>query len=564
MMTRAVFALIGVALLGVALSSVSLPAQAIGATRTWTGGDVSNSNWSDPDNWDTGAPVAGDLLVFPQTAARKSNMNDLAPGTTFESITFTGSGYSITGNDLDVGIGLVNAPASGTNVVDLDVGGAGGVLNTSGRLVLGGNNSYAGATLVDEGMVSAQHDSALGATATGTTVDDGATLEVAGGIGTGTEVVTITGDGVDGFGALQSPGGTNVMGTVRIFGETTIGVGNSVLVVNQLNQVAGGAELTLVGGGKLQVESAMFAGPVNAIEGNLTWNASSQVFVEVQKDAWLRGLGTVSTAHTIGGLIWPGSGNAPGVLTVVNATEFSGGRFRVDLDGPTPGSEYGQLRTAGVSLTSNATLLEVELGYIPLIGQVFRIIDNEGGAVSGTFFGLPEGGLVTGAGYVFQISYKGGDGNDVTLTVIRQLTADLKLAMTASPSPVAAGGNLTYSITLTNDGPDAASSPRVSMGTPVGTTFVSATGPANWVCSQPAPSVSVSCTGPSFSNGATANFTFVFKVNNGASGTVSGTAGVSSDTNDPFSANNAVTLSTSIGPGGSLGFKLRIPFVARD
>ena len=146
------------------------------------------------------------------------------------------------------------------------------------------------------------------------------------------------------------------------------------------------------------------------------------------------------------------------------------------------------------------------------------------------------------------MSYKGGDGND----------------MTASPSPVAAGGLLTYTIIVTNEGPDAASSPTVTMGTPVGTTFESATGPANWVCSKPTNSVSVNCTGPALPSGATATFTFKFKVNTGATGPISGTAGVSSATNDPASADNAETVLTQVGPGGGGAFRLVIPGVARD
>jgi uncharacterized repeat protein (TIGR01451 family) len=167
-------------------------------------------------------------------------------------------------------------------------------------------------------------------------------------------------------------------------------------------------------------------------------------------------------------------------------------------------------------------------------------------------------------GYVFRISYVGGTGNDVTLTALRPVTADLKLTAVAAPSPVGAGELLVYTVTVTNLGPDTASSPRVSMGTPVGTTFESASGPTGWACSMPSPSVSVSCIGPSMPNGQTATFSFAFRVKAGQAGSISGTASVSSDTNDPFSANNAVTLSTPIGPGGGKPFKLRVMMVAKD
>ena len=52
-------------------------------------------------------------------------------------------------------------------------------------------------------------------------------------------------------------------------------------------------------------------------------------------------------------------------------------------------------------------------------GTVFTIIDNtSASAVSGTFNGLAEGSTVTVGLNQCQISYVGGTGNDVTLTVV--------------------------------------------------------------------------------------------------------------------------------------------------
>jgi hypothetical protein len=50
--------------------------------------------------------------------------------------------------------------------------------------------------------------------------------------------------------------------------------------------------------------------------------------------------------------------------------------------------------------------------------QQITVIKNGGsGRVSGTFDGLPEGATLTTAGTSYHISYAGGDGNDVVLTV---------------------------------------------------------------------------------------------------------------------------------------------------
>jgi len=82
--------------------------------------------------------------------------------------------------------------------------------------------------------------------------------------------------------------------------------------------------------------------------------------------------------------------------------------------------------TAGLfdqlAVTGKVTLggeLKVNLGYAPVVGHKFVIIDNDlTDAVTTTFSALPEGGTFSVAGTFFSISYKGGTGNDVELTVV--------------------------------------------------------------------------------------------------------------------------------------------------
>jgi uncharacterized repeat protein (TIGR01451 family) len=65
-------------------------------------------------------------------------------------------------------------------------------------------------------------------------------------------------------------------------------------------------------------------------------------------------------------------------------------------------------------------------------------------------------------------------------------TADLSLTKTDSPDPVAAGTNLTYTITVTNSGPDVAENVSWSDTLPAGTTFTSLSAPGGWSCTTPA------------------------------------------------------------------------------
>ncbi|MDQ3198362.1 MAG: hypothetical protein M3Q46_04105 [Verrucomicrobiota bacterium] len=53
------------------------------------------------------------------------------------------------------------------------------------------------------------------------------------------------------------------------------------------------------------------------------------------------------------------------------------------------------------------------------MGLVLTLISNtSANAISGQFSNLPDGAIVTIGGNNFQADYLGGDGNDLTLTVV--------------------------------------------------------------------------------------------------------------------------------------------------
>src|SRR5439155_17160175 len=85
-------------------------------------------------------------------------------------------------------------------------------------LVLSGANTYTGTTAVNTGVLDVQHATALGTTAAGATVADGATLQVGGGAGNvavGAELLTLGTSG--GAGAtLENVSGANSWGNVAI------------------------------------------------------------------------------------------------------------------------------------------------------------------------------------------------------------------------------------------------------------------------------------------------------------------------------------------------------------
>ncbi|HEV7797651.1 MAG TPA: DUF11 domain-containing protein, partial [Pyrinomonadaceae bacterium] len=64
--------------------------------------------------------------------------------------------------------------------------------------------------------------------------------------------------------------------------------------------------------------------------------------------------------------------------------------------------------------------------------------------------------------------------------------ANLKLTKTAAPAEVAPDNNITYTLTLTNIGPEAAQNVVVTDPIPTNASFISAQGPAGWIPSLPA------------------------------------------------------------------------------
>jgi uncharacterized repeat protein (TIGR01451 family) len=139
----------------------------------------------------------------------------------------------------------------------------------------------------------------------------------------------------------------------------------------------------------------------------------------------------------------------------------------------------------------------------------------------------------------------------VNIAVASGTQADLSVTNSGSPSPVTAGGNITYTQSVTNNGPATANAPVFTETLPSNTTAVSLTGPAGWTCVL----ASLTCTDTTtMTASTTANFTFVVTVNAGvAQGTtISQTDSVSSSTGDPNSGNNSATVSIPVGTSADI------------
>jgi hypothetical protein len=105
-----------------------------------------------------------------------------------------------------------------------------------------------------------------------------------------------------------------------------------------------------------------------------------------------------------------------GPLTLAAASNF-----RIDINGTTVGTGYDQIQMNTGATTITGSNLVVTVGTTLSVGQTFTILNKvSGGAIAGTFAGIPQGGTVVGSdGTVFQVSYTGGNGNDIVLTVVQ-------------------------------------------------------------------------------------------------------------------------------------------------
>ena len=134
-----------------------------------------------------------------------------------------------------------------------------------------------------------------------------------------------------------------------------------------------------------------------------------------------------------------------------------------------------------------------------------------------------------------------GGNNSATVNVIVSGSADLSVTNTASPVPVAAGSNITYTQVVNNAGPSTATGVTVTEALPANTTAVSLNGPAGWTCNVG----TLTCTNPSLASATPATISFVVTVNavTPAGTAIKDTVTASSTVSDPNAANNTATAS---------------------
>ncbi len=425
-----------------------------GAQLTVAGGvslTVDSETWTSIDVLGT-LNVAGTLAVSPAgTVTIEAGGQVQDAGTIGGSGTIISNGGSIQAMAAGTTTGLPIRTNSGLTVAGVNaltlsgsISGTGALAKTgTGSLTLAGANTYSGTTTVSAGVVDLQASAALGGVGT-TTVASGAALNVD---GTGLAIanpLSLNGTGVGATGALRnlananswsgaislagaasiaSDGGTLTLGaisatakalTVTGTGNTTVG-GVIALTTGALAKTGTGS-LTLAGANTYSGTTTVSAGTLS-VDGSTAAGATS-----VAVGATLRGSGTVAGTVSVSGTLLPGE--SPGQLVSGAVTFVSGAAFAIEIGGTSPGTGYDQEQVASGATTINSSvnLSLVDLGgFTPTVGQTYVILSKTAaGAIGGTFNGLAQGATIAnflGSSLHAQISYAGGDGNDVVLTV---------------------------------------------------------------------------------------------------------------------------------------------------
>jgi uncharacterized repeat protein (TIGR01451 family)/outer membrane autotransporter protein len=131
-----------------------------------------------------------------------------------------------------------------------------------------------------------------------------------------------------------------------------------------------------------------------------------------------------------------------------------------------------------------------------------------------------------------------GDASSSVDTAVGEGNADLSITKTDSADPVGPGEEFTYTVTVTNNGPDAAANVVVTDTLPTGLTLISSSGCIDSDISN--------CSLGMLAAGSSASFSMLVAVSADASGVLTNTASVTSDTPDSNQGNNSVTESTTI------------------
>ena len=302
--------------------------------------------------------------------------------------TFTGKGGR--GNGAEGGlIDLFNLPNSSQTVVIAEAGRNGG---------------FGGSIMVEEDAVLDQGQFQL---------HGNGTLDL---INATTQMVSI--------GSLAGNGIVSLAGHSLSIGNNNLSTSFSGLIQESGGVMkVGSGMLTLTGANSYTGATTVTAGTLRV--DNQSGSATGTGVVKVNAGTLsgqgiIAGLVTIGTGSGTGAVLAPSAGsNRLAILTLQRAVTFKAdGIYNCKLNTRNPSTD--QVIANGVSIQGGAQFSFQQLGNIRLSsGTVFTVISNTLPVpITGTFANMADGSTFEVGNNTFQVSYEGGDGNDLTLTVV--------------------------------------------------------------------------------------------------------------------------------------------------
>lgn len=230
----------------------------------------------------------------------------------------------------------------------------------------------------------------------------------------------------------QSPGSVGSLegdGIAKIGNGLTVGSNNLSTIFS--GTIQSGNALIKVGTGSLTLTGTNAYGQTEVDDGTLIVDGTtgSTGITSAQVNAGtLGGSGIIPGSLTIGGATQAPAFLAPAVgtriqktLTVQSLLEFfSDGTYSCTFKAKGRRASTDLVIGNGVFIDGGAKInLRGKVQGTLQAGLVLTLISNtSANPISGTFSNLPDGVILTIGGNNFQASYEGGDGNDLTLTVV--------------------------------------------------------------------------------------------------------------------------------------------------
>jgi uncharacterized repeat protein (TIGR01451 family) len=391
-------------------------------------------------------------------------------------------------------------------------------------------------------------------TANGANAYNGTANDAGGGGGAGGTIVMLAANGGEGGLTLQANGGAGgnawQSDTYNLADRHGPGGGGGGGIVFVSGTPAG---VSVTGGADgLTLNPGVAYGSTNGSAGTSVANATLSQVTGLQSAEVCTRLPDLAMSKSHGGGTLTRGSTATYTLQATNVnTAASSGVVTINDTlplGTTPVSASGTGWTCSISSQTISCTTSNSLAggaTYPAISVVVNVTQAAPSTITNT-------SMVAGGGDISPLN------DTATDVAVVGSTADLSVSDAASPDPVAAGSNITYTQVVTNNGPSAADNATLVTSVPANTTFVSIAVPAGWNCATPAVggTGNIVCNDVDMVGGTNSTFTMVTKVNTPtANGTViTNGVSVSSSVSDPNAANNTASASTVVGTttGGEL------------